>query len=477
MATFVTQPIIQYPTAWIKLHITLEDFGQDSPNVELKPLEHWPLELTITRNRWSEADTFEVVVDFEDFPLDPRILRGVAVEIMLDDAGSTDPFYWTNLSTNERGAKTRFLGVVDFVETEIDEDWRRTTLKGRDYTAYFLDTEIPKEPIFYGDKTFVEVIQAIVDERIQTDEGKIEVAPDPDVDLDLKVKHYKLRADDPKTGTRKKKHGEIIWEVLQEIALESGHILFVELDKIRIRKPSTIMVDQSLDEASFNRWTLGGNVKSFRPSRNLGRQHGIQVRVTSYNPDGDSDGGRKGLVSVHPKEDLEAERVEITPSAPGKDAQKAKPAPPVYTPYTVNGIRSQAQLDEIAKQLHELLRHHELEGEFETEDMVDSRGVSVLDLSYGDPVVFDVSESFKSILSLDRAAQIRKLIELNYPPDEASKIAISLNSSKVPFYFDKIVYRFDSGDDGGFSMEGHIRSRKQVNIGPAAAAEAAEGAA
>ena len=131
---------IHYPRAWVQVHIRLEDMNQPDPD-RLITLPHPPQTLEVTRNKWSEADTFKAVVDLEDFPLDPRIIRGVTFEAFIADAGSLDPAFWEKQSHENFVRHAVFAGIVDEISTEIDDDWRKTTLKGRDYTAYLLDVE------------------------------------------------------------------------------------------------------------------------------------------------------------------------------------------------------------------------------------------------------------------------------------------------------------------------------------------------
>src|SRR5262245_11803790 len=84
---------LHYPTAFVRLSMRLEELGPPEPD-RIITLEYFPISLTVHRNRWNEADKIEAVVDFEDFPLDPRILRGVTIEAFLADAKSLDTDFW-----------------------------------------------------------------------------------------------------------------------------------------------------------------------------------------------------------------------------------------------------------------------------------------------------------------------------------------------------------------------------------------------
>jgi hypothetical protein len=84
-------------------------------------------------------------------------------------------------------------------------------------------------------------------------------------------------------------------------------------------------------------------------------------------------------------------------------------------------------------------------------------------MRYGDPVVFDFSEAFHSVLSLDRAEQVQRLLEVGYDKKTAESVAHALKSKTVPFYIHSITHTFSGVDEGGYSMKAEIRSRKQVD--------------
>jgi len=449
-----------FPTAWLKVHLRLEPVGQPDPD-RLIRLEGVPSKLAVTKNDWNTADTFTAELDLEDFPFDPAIVRGATVEAFIADAGSLDPGFWPRQTLDQMRSHAVILGVVDKIENVFDEEARKVKLSGRDYTAYFLDAEMLPGPISFMEGTrkltFVEVIERIIAEHPNAKDLK--VVADPDV-LAICPADYKARGEDPETGSRKRREGEVIWEALQEIALEAGCIVYVELDQVRIRLPETIFVDQSLDESLFWRWILGKNVTSFSMRRLMGRQHGIRVLVSSYDVD-----GKRTLSAFWPENPLEATKAEIS-AAPLLDEEKRETSSRQgdATPFAVRNIKSQTQLTAIAKSLFELLRHHETEGEIETDDMVDSRGRSVVEIGFGDPVIFDVSEGLASIVTLDRSGQIQALIEKGYDRITAQDVATALNAQRVPFYFKMIEHRWGSDDGEGYTFRAEIRARRQVGV-------------
>jgi hypothetical protein len=459
---------LHYPTALVRLFLRLNDFGQPNPD-EIMELAATPVEYTVERNHYNEADTATVTVDFEDFPFDARIVRGGTLLLYQADAGSPDPDFWEKQTRDQLMTHGIFAGVVDEAKTVFDDEWRRCEFKCRDYTAYFLDVSQDPAPISYvkdGQKVSLGEILKKVIEQIPNAKA-IVPWPDDGINLDgIFPADYKVNGTDPKLGKRNKKEGETAWEALQHLFLEAGLVLYVERDVIRVRKPSTILLDQSIDEDLFFRFAIGANLSKLESRRQMGRQHGINVQVVSVNDD-----KPERLVAIAPEDPKESQKAELPAVPMTGDAEPLKKPTTqrgAATPYAINGITDQAVLQEIANQLYELLRHHELEGEVETDDMVDSRGRSVNELQYGEPIVFDVAGHFRSLIALDRASAARHLLERGYPAKEAEQIATALDSQRVPFYVHAVAHHFSSEDDGGYDLRVEFRSRKELDFSEAA---------
>lgn len=473
-----------YPTALVRLHVRLNDVGQSNPD-ELILLEFPPVELQVTVNHWNEADTIDVTVDYEDFPIDPRIVRGITVEAFIaNQEAGIDPHFWEKESASPERMREWwvFAGVVDEISNAFDtEDGRRTKLRGRDYTAYFLDSQMPSEPIAYvrggRKRTLAEILEEIIRDRVETRDLELVVA---DGIPDLYPADYKDHGTDVELGKRHKRRGETVWEAMQDLAQEAGLIVYVELDRVVLRAPHTIFLREGMDPDNFYRWVLGQNVKAVEPKRQMGRQQQINVRVISYLP-----GEGKTLTATAPREPQAADRIparrllldptrgrrEFTPEE--RDALReadrsgeltgGEPPREVHVrTYQFRGIASQTQLQRIADDLYELHIYHDLELEFETDDLEDSDGDSVLQLRFGDPLVFDADEGFRSILALSAAEQTERLIAKGYPREAAEAFATALNQLSVPFYVHAVDHHFRTGDGGGYALKVAARGRKQV---------------
>jgi len=76
-----------YPTGLLRLHLLLDDLGQPDPDVLMAPVEVTPISWVVERNAYDEADTAEFVLEANDFPFDPRIIKGATVEFFQADSG------------------------------------------------------------------------------------------------------------------------------------------------------------------------------------------------------------------------------------------------------------------------------------------------------------------------------------------------------------------------------------------------------
>lgn len=458
-----------YPTAWIKLELLLEDFGQPDPK-RLIHLEGIPLELRVEINAFQEADTSEVTFSLDDFPFDPRILKGGTVEVYLADAAGTLPGsglhrapgiggfdFWAKRTPEEMRGLCLFVGVIDVAQGLLGDDGREFKVKARDYTAYFLDaTSDPSKVIVYEKGVSLrELIEKVIAERETTTAITVDNRA-----ADVFPADYKRRAPDPKKGVRRPRNGEKLWDIITELALEAGLVAYVELDQIVIREPATIFSDRDPDR--LIRWTLGGDIWRLTASRDLGRQHGINVQVTSYDPD-----AKRTIVALAPK-DGETEPKEEVPAAKvgsGSARSVTRTVQRTYRPFVVRGVTDQAHLQKIADQIRQQLRHHELEASLESSAMTDSRGRLVQSFRYGDPIEVAISEGLSATIGQPVEVQIRRLIEVGYADQDAKAVALSLDRLRVPWYVHRVRHTLSTRGESRYEIEIEARSRKQVDLG------------
>jgi len=120
-----------------------------------------PYDCTVTLNSYRQADTASVTIPFRALPIDPRIIRALAIEIFManldpgDYAEAMGPIGASNpLPTapdtvdpfTPSPSNQVFAGFVDSVEVNQDGD-DTITLECRDQTAIFINGEVPQQAL------------------------------------------------------------------------------------------------------------------------------------------------------------------------------------------------------------------------------------------------------------------------------------------------------------------------------------------
>jgi len=162
----------------------------------------------------------------------------------------------------------------------------------------------------------------------------------------------------------------------------------------------------------------------------------------------------------------ESEKDEVAAGPIDDDSQKKtrRRSRASVRPYVFHGIRDQAQLQRIADQLYERLRHHELEGEVETAQMVDSQGRAVQGLRFGDPIVFDLADTLHAHFVKPAEQQVQDLLAIGYGAGEAQALTEAVQRLRVPYYVHAARFRFSAEGEGEFSVVVEVRSRRQVEV-------------
>jgi nitrogen regulatory protein PII-like uncharacterized protein len=451
----------QAPTAWVNLFVRFAPLGQPDPDA-LYRIDAIPVEMLIEQNGHNAADTIELKIDNEKFPFDPRIIRGITIEAFLADMGDYQTGYWERQPVNAlRDDHGRFAGVIDEVETGFDDEWRWTKLKGRDYTAFFVDAVVLDTDVSYKkdgvNVSLRAILEDIIASRFETENLSLDW---PKKLKDIYPAEYKGAAAEGRKGERKTREGESVWEAIQELCFDAGVIAYFDLDKLVVRLPRELFSD-TLEPSTFWYMTLGRDILSYSPLREMGRQSGINVRVTSY------DTAKKKTLRAHsPKDPADAKKPKISGSEiaddGGKNSEDGEDSHP--RPYVVRNVVDQEQLQKIADSIYEQLRHQEMSAILQTDTMYDSKGRSLVRMEYGDPLAINVSESLDSILAFDPLTQMQALIDMEWSPATAHRITNGMSAFRVPFYVHTVRHKWGARDGEGYSCTIELRAQKQVEI-------------
>jgi hypothetical protein len=490
-----------YPQGVVSLRLRFEDFG-DKTNAVYKadyPITTFAKSLRVNINDYNKADTFDMQLDYKQFPFDPRLLRSVGVTIYIEDkkklfqsgANQDD----NPLNTIKPDPKNIvFVGFADKSKIELNDNDRTVHLEGRDFTALLIDL-----PYFGGPVNLTlpidQAIRAILDANEATKNIAIEKRLDPGEVIPVLAA---LGTDLSQLGGSKNaQKDDSYWEIIQRIIGDAGLIAYIELDKLIITKPRNLY-----DRTKSKIFAYGRNVKMMEFDRKLGRQKGFNIRIVSV------DLLKKSLIEAKIPEEaqeswakalgIKREPVKIpkpiafqlnaslptTPGAPpatpqaqvnpGVNAATATPdeVAPYFT-FKVTNIVDKDHLIQIGQKIYEELGRQQLEGTFESHEMLvaDSLGeeFNVMQLRIGTPleVIIDGSdlEGIKKIVrenkgnpTIDSTVVQRKvkqfLIAQGYHEGVSNLVEVmSTATAKIdtPFFTKEIEYQLE--ENSGFTLK------------------------
>jgi len=330
--------------------------GQDSNPTIIRLL---PREAVVNLTGYKEADTWSLTFDAKQLPISPDLVRSMAVEIYMFDAGSVNP----EIEHFANEEHLMVLGLADNMSMAYTANGHEVTCDGRDYTSLLIDKHWdPTIRIPTGEK-ISQVVQEIVDVATQknTHNG-----------LSLTVEYV---SDQPEpfvgvytTKTNKKgkpvKSGENAWDVIYKMVLTEGLIVFVRGLKVIITDPQTLTL-QNANRA--RKVVYGRNLSSLKVDRKLGKEKVPQIEVTGY-----SSRKRGGIVARFPDStDLKNKDNNKRLSGVGtKDEEIAK--------YVVHGVDDEALLKKWAESMYNSRARAEAKIHFVTKSLKDLTLAAVL---------------------------------------------------------------------------------------------------
>jgi hypothetical protein len=452
-------PAFQFPQVHIRLSVLMDDVGQEKPKEQID-LPGPPISAGVENNPYNEADTAQVVFAFDDYPFDPRILLGGTLEIFVADVGEVKSGFFDNLSGQKLRDTCVYSGVIDESVSKIGSRGWFATIKSRDYTSIFMDVTVKAGEILFtngGSKlSLLDVIEAIVGDIPAA--KQLEIDDRDEIADSIYPADYMARAseetddEDEDTSKFKLSHGTSAWEVMQELCINAGLIIYVELDKLVIRRPTSLFAGEEPKDGSIL-YLIGGNVSEVTYRREFGRRGDVHVQVTSY----DADEGET-LIARSPKEDFELKKL----AASEVGGRKSKTTTVQVVPYVVDGVTDQDHLQTIADELRETLIHHELEVEIETRSLYDALGKKVTAFKYGDSLKVGLSDTIIGIAVKTDEEQIQALLDRGWKRADAEKVTSALEKLRNPFYVHERRLAWDR--ETGLDVTIVARSRQEVKI-------------
>lgn len=353
-----------YPQASMILNVLWEDFGNDK-DASLQKLYTLPIiarRVTVHRNDYTTADTFDAEIDYKNFPFDPRCIRACGVSIFIQDMKRV--YNGDNSATLIKPSEQNvvFQGFVDEESIEFDEEKRTVRFEGRDFTALLIDAKylenkpIPlTTPLDQVLTTLLGQLKATEQIKLDNRTGKTlptlaEFAPD----FGAMGAHKNVGKDDT------------YWEIIQDLVSRAGLIAFIELDKLVLTTPRVLY-----DKSNAKQFVYGHNVKTLKFKRKLGRHKGFNIVVRYMDL-----ATKKVLQAKIPEEGtadwsaktgIPTKRVQVPVVKPDGTLDTPKDAP--FTSFLVSNIKSQEQLVEVGQKIFEEMSRQQIEGELETKEM------------------------------------------------------------------------------------------------------------
>lgn len=446
-------PGIFYPQCRATLSVVFDGFGGGDSKPFIADVR--PKSAQVHLNGYHDADTFGLDFDLATLPFSPDLLRSVAVQLYLFDAGGvTTPADW-NTEDNRV-----IVGLVDLPRSHRGSDGKTIHFEGRDYTGLLLDRQWdPAKRVPVG-QPLNEVVQQLVDEGLRHTDGSLQrtltVRPTPaevrEASLDVPVLtgvsaldvHGKIRVDKkgklhiPKAGAGKgranrhgvpAKNGNSYWDVIYRLCISHGFIVFVRGLDVVISQPH-ILDDEAASRAVTLAW--GRNLEYFDEERKLGKEAVPTIVVVC------NDGGKTLRAQWPP-----SAHTKTTAIATKKDE---------YQIVTETGISDVGELRNIARMRYQNLARSESKVKFATRDLRDESGRSLLRLRSGDPVAVKLDELGGAEMAQLTAAQRRsRLVRLGYHEEIAQFVADQYDQIKQyqrPYYARDISFDWGDGDDG-----------------------------
>lgn len=386
------------------------------------------------------AGTFNLDLEFRDFPIDPRIVRALGVSVHLGAVLGSD---WADgiggkivsgrrLSVVEPTDDNVVLtGTADTINVEHSERGSTVKIEGRDLRGIFLDTAVNPEVLKAVDlqQPLDKVVGQLLNELhalggnlvIETDptEWPGGALPSPYVKGDQTRPTRDASDKEPKNSGKGDANSLKYWDLITQWCFLCGAIPYFVGSKLRLRPVRSLYDARQLERQfdrrfptpfsrgyprdldppfvgaseSFNyrRMVYGRDLQRLRIERKLG---GVKVPVIEcYSIDSDNTAkglGNRLVSAQYPAEGEDnARSTDMNPS--GEQAKTEVIRIPVP------GIKSKARLLEIAKSLHAEVGRQEIGGSAETQNLASFGGGNedpdLLKLRPGDPVEFRVDAS------------------------------------------------------------------------------------
>jgi len=459
---------LYYPQARAILQVVFDGFGDSAQDTPPKIIPVLPRAVTVQRNSYKQADSWELTFEANDLPIDPQLVRAGSVEIFLLNLSAQDETrtvlgrLFTVLDEPGRprdavdeialelgvqaSAKDRFTfgrsptiaGLFDGHSMELSSSGKWVTIQGQDYTAFLIGRKWP--PTQRGTARRIPTGQ-----RLDQLLARLLAEADPEGRLRIDPRHIDA-ARLPIVGAgevRSHRRGIPIaeetsyWDVLYKLATRYGFILFVDGLDVVLTQPKNF---RDAYEPGVKRLQWGHNIESLHLDRSLGKEKVPRIVVKAY------DDKTKKLITVE-----FPERQQAGPAGTLGVNEDEFQIVPIY------GITDRAALRRAAENLFNLLGKSERRVQLATRDLKDTRDQDLTDLKAGDAVTVEFDDFNREVLAnpnIPRQAKVEHLVARGYGEAIAQTLAEHYDRLQFlarPLRIREVTYEWDV--DQGLSIE------------------------
>lgn len=447
-------PGIFYPRHVLRIAAVLETFD-GSPTAIDRAVE-WqviPRSAKLERNDVHTADRLTAVVDFKEFPFDPRLVRAASVTYYAGNTGGG--------ALALDATTMRFLGVVDTPETFLSEDAQTVTFDCRDYTAILLGQRATPAMAVALDRS----LRAVLVDLLATLPGEMGTLLTPVIQGPDGAAIEWPNLLGGRAGARLVvEPKDTLWSIIRRVVEGAGLIAYVELDRLVVSTPRTLGTDGQLRDAPRLHVVFGENLADLRMKRTL--QNRVRpVVLAQYDPR-TSEVTRTtwppSALAPRPSRRRRG-RVDVATRRTG-GATVSNDESDQGEEFPVTGHRTQADLERLAESIYRQRALYDLDGSFTTHDPVlpqirdggeqapdfDLWGVHTATTLYADLAAHAVA--FDTLAT--RADKERYLTARGYDPVVAAALVTSWNNLarlSLPFLVRKATLGLDG--ESGFRAE------------------------
>jgi hypothetical protein len=446
------------------INAIFDGFGGNDSQPMLFPVR--PMDCTIHRNSYRQADSWEFTCPADDFPIDPQLIRSMTCDVYMyqtndledvlatrkppADQASRDPFaefVQTKLDRLGTVPTPQIAGIADEITVEYTSGGKQVRVTGQDYTDYLIRKQWPPLPngkpkrIPVGkrlDKLMASILaEADPTNRLRIDVRGIEASTLPVVktgDLGTHERGIPVETDTS------------YWDVLYGLASRSGYICFVLGLDVVLTKPQIFSAENRGRPLLL---TWGRNLETLEMTRTMSKEKVPQIIMIGYDPK-----TQKRVEVRYP----EGKQKVPAPGTLGVEEDE-------YQIIPVYGVTDKTVLKNMAEGRFNLIGRGERTVRLSTRDLKDSTnadGNDLLNASAGTPAIIDFDEfNIDEKLLIDESVTTSKkydyLVSKGYSENVAGVMAqhyLKLQALKRPMRIKEITFTFSASD--GISIEAEL---------------------